>query len=52
LEATKAISKKLNCTINDLITAALSCALAKFLEEKGSENTKEINICMPVNIRW
>jgi hypothetical protein len=34
-----------------LITSSLSVALSKFFSDK-KDKTKQINICIPANIRW
>lgn len=48
----KAASKKQNCTINDLVTAALATSLKQYFELKGDTKTDSVNIVIPANIRF
>jgi len=50
-DAVKKTSRALKCTINDVMTCALSKSVADFLS-KRDDKSKSINICIPANIRW
>lgn len=39
-------------SINDLITSCLSHGVRRYLKEKGDNDTKEIDIVIPANIRF
>jgi NRPS condensation-like uncharacterized protein len=47
----KDTSKTFGCTINDIMTCALSNSLSKYFA-KREDKTKNINIMIPANIRW
>ena len=47
----KNASKAFGCTINDVMTCALSNSLAKYFE-KRKDSHKRVNIMIPANIRW
>lgn len=47
----KDCSRQHKCTINDLITAATSAALAKYFRE-NNDTTTHLNLAIPANIRW
>lgn len=47
----KSRSRQLGCTINDLLTAALTLAVSRYFKEKNDQS-KAFNICIPANIRW
>jgi len=44
-------SKLLGCTINDLMTSALTLAVSRYFKD-NNDTSKAFNICMPANIRW
>lgn len=48
----KNAARKLGLSINDLITACLSASIGRYFKEKSDELTKEIDICIPANIRF
>lgn len=50
-DSVKKASRNLKCTINDVMTCAVSKAVGDYLSKRGDES-KEINICIPANIRW
>jgi NRPS condensation-like uncharacterized protein len=47
----KNASKFLKVTINDIITSSVSNAIATYFKNNGDQSS-EINIIIPVNIRW
>ena len=52
LEAVKAVSKGLNCSINDVLLSCVSGAIGSYLAERGEDPTgKEIRAMVPVNLR-
>ncbi len=44
-------SKLLGCTINDLMTSALTLAVSRYFKD-NNDTSKAFNVCMPANIRW
>jgi hypothetical protein len=48
----KNCAKKLNLSINDLITACLSVSLKRYFKLKGDNDTKDVDIIIPANIRF
>ena len=56
----KDLSKKLNCTINDLFMSSTSAAFKAYFKMKGeklgmladSDKANYVNTFMPFNIRW
>ncbi len=52
LEEVKAVSKALNCSINDVLMSCVAGAIAQYLVDKGDEVAgKEIRAMVPVNLR-
>ncbi len=52
LDAVKAISKGLNCSINDVLLACAAGAIGQYLRDRGEDPTgKEIRAMVPVNLR-
>jgi len=52
LDVIKNCSKKLGVTVNDLMTAALSMAMKRYFLSKDDTKTVQINVGIPVSIRW
>jgi hypothetical protein len=48
----KMASKKLNVTINDLMTSALCAGVKQYFEKKGDMYTTKINIAIPTSMRF
>ena len=48
----KMASRSLGVTINEVMIAALSTAMARLFKEKGDSKSKQMRIAMPCNIRW
>ena len=48
----KDCSKALKVTINDLLTACLASGLKQYMELKGDNKTKKVNLAIPANIRF
>ena len=52
LDKLKRVSKKFKCTINDLITLALSNAMYQYFSKyNGSNPPESFHICVPANVR-
>ena len=52
LEEVKAVSKALNCSINDVLLSCVAGAISSYLQSKGdSVKGKEIRAMVPVNLR-
>jgi diacylglycerol O-acyltransferase len=52
LDEVKAIGKALNCSVNDVLLACVSGAIARYLEAQGDESQGiEIRAMIPVNLR-
>ncbi len=52
LEEVKAVSKALNCSINDVLLSCVAGAIGEYLKSFGDDNTgKEIRAMVPVNLR-
>lgn len=52
LDDVKAISRALNCSINDVLLACAAGAIGGYLEERGDKTAgKEIRAMVPVNLR-
>lgn len=50
LEAVKAIGRAMDCTVNDVLLAALAGALRSYLEERGGP-AEDLRAFIPVNLR-
>lgn len=48
----KYTSKKMKCTINDLMTGCLSASMKEYFESQGDKETDRINLIIPANIRF
>lgn len=48
----KQTSRNLKTTINEMMTSALSVAMARLFKEHGDDKNKRFRIAMPCNIRW
>jgi WS/DGAT/MGAT family acyltransferase len=52
LDTVKAISKGLDCTINDVLLSCVAGAIGKYLRDRGEDTAgKEIRAMVPVNLR-
>jgi diacylglycerol O-acyltransferase / wax synthase len=52
LDEVKAVSKALNCSINDVLMSCVAGAIGQYLRAKGDEvSGKEIRAMVPVNLR-
>ena len=47
----KALSKKINVAINDIVMSSLSKTMSKIFKDAGDKNT-QMNITIPANIRF
>eukprot|EP00352_Strombidinopsis_acuminata_P006046 CAMPEP_0176358644 /NCGR_PEP_ID=MMETSP0126-20121128/15728_1 /TAXON_ID=141414 ORGANISM="Strombidinopsis acuminatum, Strain SPMC142" /NCGR_SAMPLE_ID=MMETSP0126 /ASSEMBLY_ACC=CAM_ASM_000229 /LENGTH=110 /DNA_ID=CAMNT_0017712955 /DNA_START=665 /DNA_END=997 /DNA_ORIENTATION=+ len=50
-EEIKNAAKKLNITINDLFTSALSVGLKNYMNKRGDDSS-QLQIVIPASIRW
>ena len=48
----KKTSRSFGITINELMIAALSMAMARLFKDRGDEKSKRMRIAVPANIRW
>ena len=48
----KMASRSLGVTINEVMVAALSIAMARLFKDRGDDKSNRMRIAMPCNIRW
>jgi len=48
----KTATRSLKITINDFMMTALSMAVKRHFTAKGDDTTAQINVAIPVSIRW
>lgn len=47
----KSLSRKFNCTVNDLALVLFSCALERYFESTGEEIDFDLIVAMPISLR-